>query len=34
MLKEIHGHIVNELQQNAKTDTIFVVAAVYMSGSG
>ena len=28
MLKEIHGHIVNELQQNAKTDTIFVVAAV------
>ena len=28
MLKEIHGHMVNELQQNAKTDTIFVVAAV------
>ena len=28
MLKEIHGHIVNELQQNAKTDTVFVVAAV------
>jgi hypothetical protein len=28
MLKEIHGHIVNELQQNARTDTIFVVAAV------
>jgi len=28
MLKEIHGHIVNELQQNSKTDTIFVVAAV------
>ena len=28
MLKEIHGHIVDELQQNAKTDTVFVVAAV------
>ncbi len=28
MLKEIHGHIVNELQQNARTDTVFVVAAV------
>jgi len=28
MLKEIHSHIVNELQQNAKTDTVFVVAAV------
>jgi hypothetical protein len=28
MLKEIHGHIVNELQQNSKTDTVFVVAAV------
>lgn len=28
MLKEIHGHIVTELQQNSKTDTVFVVAAV------
>ena len=28
MLKEIHGHIVSELQQNTKTDTVFVVAAV------
>ena len=28
MLKEIHGHIVSELQQNSKTDTVFVVAAV------
>jgi hypothetical protein len=28
MLKELHGHIVNELQQNARTDTIFVVSAV------
>jgi hypothetical protein len=28
MLKEIHGHIVGELQQNSRTDTVFVVAAV------
>jgi len=28
MLKQIHGHIVNELQQNSRTDTVFVVAAV------
>ena len=28
MLKEIHGHMVHELQQNARTDTVFVVAAV------
>lgn len=28
MLKEIHGHMVDELQQNARTDTVFVVAAV------
>ena len=28
MLKEIHSHIVNELQQNARADTVFVVAAV------
>ena len=28
MLKEIHSHIVHELQQNARTDTVFVVAAV------
>jgi hypothetical protein len=28
MLKEIHGHMVNELQQNAKSDTVFVVSAV------
>lgn len=28
MLKEIHDHIVHELQQNSRTDTVFVVAAV------
>lgn len=28
MLEKLHDHIVDELQQNARTDTIFVVAAV------
>lgn len=28
MLKEIHDHMVNELQQNARADTVFIVAAV------
>lgn len=28
MLKEVHEHIVGELQQNARTDTVFVVTAV------
>ena len=28
MLAHIHDHIVSELQQNARTDTIFVVTAV------
>ena len=27
MLKEIHDHMVHELHQNARTDTVFVVAA-------
>lgn len=28
MLEKLHDHIVGELQQNARTDTVFVVAAV------
>ena len=28
MLKEVHQHIAQELQQSSKTDTIFVIAAV------
>lgn len=28
MLKEIHDHMVDELQQNTRTDTIFVVTAI------
>ncbi len=28
MLKEIHDHITSELNQGAKTDTIFVITAI------
>jgi hypothetical protein len=28
MLKEVHAHIASELQQNTRTDTIFVVTAI------
>jgi hypothetical protein len=28
MLNQVHEHIVSELQQNARTDTIFVVTAI------
>jgi hypothetical protein len=28
MLQQVHEHIVSELQQNARTDTIFVVTAI------
>jgi hypothetical protein len=31
MLKEIHEHITNELQQNAKTDTVFVLSSVVLN---
>lgn len=31
MIKEIHDHITNELQQNARTDTVFVVSAVALN---
>jgi len=31
MIKEIHGHITNELQQNAKTDTVFVLSSVVLN---
>ena len=28
MLKEIHTHIVHELQQSSRTDTVFVISAI------
>jgi hypothetical protein len=31
MIKEIHEHITNELQQNAKTDTVFVLSSVVLN---
>lgn len=31
MIKEIHDHITNELQQNTKTDTVFVLTSVALN---
>jgi hypothetical protein len=31
MIKEIHEHITSELQQNAKTDTVFVLSSVLLN---
>jgi hypothetical protein len=31
MIKEIHEHITNELQQNARTDTVFVLSSVLLN---
>jgi hypothetical protein len=31
MIKEIHEHITNELQQNARTDTVFVLSSVVLN---
>src|SRR4030042_5584537 len=31
MIKEIHEHINNELQQNARTDTVFVLSSVVLN---
>jgi hypothetical protein len=28
MIERVHEHVINELQQNARTDTVFVVTAV------
>ena len=31
MIKEIHEHITNELQQNARTDTVFVLSSIVLN---
>jgi len=31
MIKRVHEHIISELQQNARTDTIFVLTAVLLN---
>ena len=31
MLEKVHEHIVSELQQNTRTDTIFIIAAIFLN---
>jgi len=31
MIERVHEHIISELQQNARTDTIFIVAAILLN---
>jgi hypothetical protein len=31
MIERVHEHIINELQQNARTDTIFVLTAIVLN---
>jgi hypothetical protein len=31
MIKEIHDHMTNELQQNARTDTVFILSSVALN---
>ena len=31
MIKRVHEHIITELQQNTRTDTIFIVAAIFLN---
>ena len=31
MIERVHKHIVEELQQNARTDTVFIVAAILLN---
>ncbi|MFC2060383.1 hypothetical protein ACFLTZ_04755 [Chloroflexota bacterium] len=31
MIERVHQHIITELQQNARTDTIFVIAAIILN---
>ncbi len=31
MIKQVHEHIISELQQNARTDTIFVLTAILLN---
>jgi len=31
MIKRVHEHIISELQQNARTDTIFVLTAILLN---
>ena len=31
MIERVHEHIITELQQNTRTDTIFIVAAIFLN---
>ena len=31
MIERVHEHIITELQQNARTDTIFVITAIFLN---
>jgi len=31
MLKQVHKHIISELQQNTRTDTIFIITAILLN---
>jgi len=31
MIERVHGHIITELQQNTRTDTIFIVTAILLN---
>ena len=31
MLEQVHNHITSELQQNTRTDTIFILAAILLN---
>jgi len=31
MIEQVHNHIVSELQQNARTDTIFILTAIFLN---
>jgi len=31
MIERVHEHIITELQQNARTDTVFVLAAIFLN---
>jgi hypothetical protein len=31
MIKQVHEHIITELQQNTRTDTIFIITAIFLN---
>ena len=31
MIEQVHNHIISELQQNARTDTVFILTAIFLN---